>query len=62
MDEYARRVRQLTPFAGIEQALLPGAIEWEREQRSIQEGIPISPRHAQALRKLASECGLPAPL
>jgi L-2-hydroxycarboxylate dehydrogenase (NAD+) len=62
MDEYARRVRQMTPFAGIEQALLPGAIEWEREQRNAQEGIPIGPKHAEALRKLALECDLTAPL
>ena len=62
MDEYARRVRQLTPFAGIEQALLPGAIEWEREQQAAQEGIPIGPRHADALRKLAAECHITPPL
>lgn len=62
MDEYARRVRQMMPFAGVEHARLPGAVEWEREQRSRQEGIPIGPQHAEALRKLASECHLSAPL
>ena len=62
MDEYARRVRQMTPFPGLEQARLPGAIEWEREQRGAQEGIPIGTRHADALRKMAADCSLTSPL
>ncbi len=62
MDEYARRVRQLMPFSGVEHARLPGAVEWEREQRSKQEGIPIGQQHAEALRKLAVEFHLPTPL
>ena len=62
MDEYARRVREMTPFAGIESARLPGAVEWEREQRGMREGIPISRQHAEALRKVAADCGLTHPL
>ena len=62
MDEYARKVRQMMPLPGLDQALLPGAIEWEREQRFAQEGIPVGPRHAEALRKLAVEYGLACPV
>lgn len=62
MDEYARQVRQMQPFPGLDQAALPGMIEWEREQQYAQEGIPIGLRHAATLRKLAAECGLASPL
>jgi LDH2 family malate/lactate/ureidoglycolate dehydrogenase len=62
MDAYARRVRQMRPLPGLDQALLPGAIEREREQRFAQEGIPIGSRDAEALRKLAADCGLAPPL
>jgi len=62
MDEYARRVRRMMPLPGIDAALLPGAIEWERELRSAEEGIPISSRHADALRGLAARHDLTSPL
>ena len=62
MDEYARQVRQMMPFPGIQQAVLPGATEWEQEQRNAQTGIPISPHHAEALRKLSAECSVVAPV
>jgi len=58
MDEYALRVRQMTPLPGIDRALLPGAIEWEREQEYTRAGIPLSAQHLEALRKLGQELGL----
>jgi LDH2 family malate/lactate/ureidoglycolate dehydrogenase len=62
MDEYARRIRQMTPFAGLEDAVLPGEIEWRRELRYAENGIPVGRRHADALRKLAADYSLAAPL
>ena len=61
-DEYSRRVRSMRPLTGFDQAYLPGGIEWEREQEYSRTGIPISADHAEALRKLAGDYGLPAPL
>ncbi|HLK56394.1 MAG TPA: Ldh family oxidoreductase [Chthonomonadaceae bacterium] len=62
MDEYAQKVRQMSPFSGRDKALLPGAIEWERVQRFSEAGIPISARHAESLRKLAADHGLASPV
>ncbi|HZO88207.1 MAG TPA: Ldh family oxidoreductase [Chthonomonadaceae bacterium] len=62
MDEYARQVRQMQPAPGSEKAVLPGGLEWEREQQYRAEGIPVGPRHRQRLQKLAQEFDLPLPL
>jgi LDH2 family malate/lactate/ureidoglycolate dehydrogenase len=62
MDEYSRSVRAMTPFPGLDQALLPGAIEWQREQAWSVSGIPISPVHATTLRRLAADLELPSPV
>lgn len=62
MDDYSRQIRALTPLEGFDQAQLPGQPEAERERRFSTEGIPISNRHADALRQLATECGLEAPV
>jgi L-2-hydroxycarboxylate dehydrogenase (NAD+) len=62
MDAYSRQVRQLAPIPGFEEARLPGQPEWERERRFSVEGIPVSPRHAEMLRALASECELTSPV
>jgi LDH2 family malate/lactate/ureidoglycolate dehydrogenase len=61
MDEYARKVREMTPLPGIDRALLPGAIELENEQAYSQSGIPLSLQHAEALRKLGQDLGLDCP-
>jgi len=61
MDAYARKVRQLEPLPGFDQAYLAGGLEWEREQRYTTEGIPVSPSHAELLRGLAVELDVPAP-
>ena len=62
MDEYARKVRQMMPLPGVDQARLPGAIEWERERRWTEEGIPVGERHAQALRNVAEQYGFACPV
>jgi LDH2 family malate/lactate/ureidoglycolate dehydrogenase len=62
MDAYARRVRELTPLAGEDKATLAGGLEWQRERRYRAEGIPIGPRHARMLRKLAAEFDLAPPV
>jgi L-2-hydroxycarboxylate dehydrogenase (NAD+) len=62
MDEYARKIREMAPLAGFDQAVMAGGLEWERERRYRADGIPVGPRHAGILRKLAEEYGLEAPV
>ena len=62
MDEYARKVRMMMPLPGLDRALLPGAIEWEREQEWAQTGIPVGSRHSQAPRKVAALYDLTCPV
>lgn len=56
----ALRAMQLT-MAKARDAVLPGGLEWEREQRYAREGVPISGKAAQYLEQLAGEFGLQAP-
>ena len=62
MDDYARQVRQLQPLAGYDVALLPGALEWRREQAWAQEGVPVGRRHQEILHDIAAEYGVPPPV
>lgn len=62
MDAYARTVRQMEPLAGLADARLAGAPEWEQEQASRQSGIRLSPPHAALLRTLAADAGLVPPV
>ncbi len=62
MDEYSRKVRQMMPLPGLDQALLPGSIEWERERRYVQKGIPVGKEHAGVLRGLATLYSLTCPV
>jgi LDH2 family malate/lactate/ureidoglycolate dehydrogenase len=61
VDEYARRVRQLTPIEGTEGAFLPGGVEAQREQTYRQTGIPLGPEHRADLETVAQELGITAP-
>lgn len=58
MDAYARAVRQMIPLPGLDDARLPGGVEWERERRGIREGVPVSAKHADALQRLADDYGI----
>ena len=62
MDDYSRQVAQLLPLEGFDAAMLPGQIEWRREQEYRARGIPIGESHAATLRALADDYGLPAPV
>jgi L-2-hydroxycarboxylate dehydrogenase (NAD+) len=62
MDEYARKVRQMKPLAQDHEAALAGELEWKREQRYAVEGIPVGPKHAETLRRVAKEFGVDAPV
>ena len=61
MDEYVRRVGTLKPLEGYEQALTPGGLEADLEQRHRVSGIPVSNRHQQRLQRAADELGLEVP-
>jgi LDH2 family malate/lactate/ureidoglycolate dehydrogenase len=61
VDEYARRVRLLTPIKGTEGAFLPGGVEAQREQTYRQSGIPLGPEHRADLETVAQELGIAAP-
>jgi LDH2 family malate/lactate/ureidoglycolate dehydrogenase len=58
MDAYSRAVRKMAPIPGLDEARLPGGVEWEREKRYAREGVPISPNHARALNQLAEDYGV----
>jgi LDH2 family malate/lactate/ureidoglycolate dehydrogenase len=62
MDEYARRVRELEPLPGYEEAVLAGGLEWERERQFGKDGIQIGIGHAERLRELAETFGLDSPV
>jgi len=61
MDEYVRRVRQLEPLPGSEQAYTPGGVEAARRAEYYSQGIPISPWHQERLEEVAGELGMEVP-
>lgn len=61
MDDFIASVRGLKPFPGEDRALLPGALEWEREQSWASEGIPVGPDHRRDLAAIAAELGVETP-
>ncbi len=61
MDDFIAAVRGLQPFPGEGRALLPGALEWERERAWAVEGIPIGADHQRDLAWIAAELGVETP-
>lgn len=62
MDTYSRKVQQMVPLPGYDRAMLAGTLEWEREQRFSEQGIPVSQHHAEALKSLATQFDLESPV
>lgn len=61
MDDYIRQIAAMRPLPGYDQALLPGAIEHQREQAWETEGVPVGKNHQQALSAVAAELGVATP-
>ena len=61
MDEYARRVRGLAPFPGLDACYLPGGVEAHRERMWRNEGVPVGAEHRTRLADLADELNILRP-
>ena len=61
MDEYARRIRELEPLPGLDQAFMAGGAEAARERQYREEGVPVGPDHRRVLEDLADELGIDTP-
>ena len=61
MDEYIRRISEMRPLPGYDEALLPGAIESQREQLWAVEGVPVGPNHRLRLSDVAHEFDVTTP-
>ena len=61
MDLYVRKVRELSPLTGFQAALLPGAIEAQREREYRESGVPLGKRHRERLEQLAEELEISVP-
>ena len=67
-EAFRARVREiidaslsLRPMAGMDEAALPGTLEWRRERAWRKTGIPIPDDHRAMLEGLAAELGLEPP-
>ncbi len=61
MDEYVRRVQQLKPLPGFDRAYAAGGREEALRKRYERNGIPIGPKHQEALEQAGTEFGVPVP-
>ncbi len=61
VDDHIRHVSRLALLPGYDQSLLPGAIERQREQARVIEGVPTGRRHRQRLSDVAAELEVPTP-
>ena len=61
MDEYVRRVRELTPLPGFDRSFLAGGAEAAQERQYRHEGVPVGQEHRQVLEGLARDLGIEVP-
>jgi LDH2 family malate/lactate/ureidoglycolate dehydrogenase len=61
MHEFMAMVRASRPRPGVSEILLPGELEWRRQQQKLQAGVPLDPIIYDELRTLAADCGVAWP-
>lgn len=61
LDRYHARTRTRTPLSSTTPAVLPGALEAERERAYRAEGVPVSKRHQAAIEAAAARFGVSSP-
>ena len=61
MDRHIAAARRMKPFPGMEQAELPGGLEWKWEREHSSSGILVSDEHRLMLETAAEEVGIESP-
>ena len=62
LAEFIGMVKASRLRPGFKEILLPGELEWRRQQEKSAGGIPLDPEVFEDLRSLAQECGVAWPL
>jgi len=55
-------IKRSRPRPGVTEILLPGELEWRRQQEKLRNGVPLDPEVYADLKQLASELGIAWPL
>jgi LDH2 family malate/lactate/ureidoglycolate dehydrogenase len=58
MQEFMRMIKASRPRPGVREILLPGELEWRRQQEKMAAGVPLDPDVYDDLRALAGELGV----
>ncbi|HIG19060.1 MAG TPA: hypothetical protein EYQ31_18120, partial [Candidatus Handelsmanbacteria bacterium] len=61
MDRHMADVRAMKPFPGLDRAELPGGMEYAWEKENVEQGIPISDEHRDALEQWGEKLGVRSP-
>ena len=62
VDEMGRlAIEQMIPVAGYDEATLPGAVEYRKEQEYRRDGVPIALEDIKRLEECAAEFGVTPP-
>ena len=59
LQEFIGMVKASRTRPGVAEILLPGELEWRRQQEKLRSSVPLDPDVYADLRQLASEVGVP---
>jgi LDH2 family malate/lactate/ureidoglycolate dehydrogenase len=62
LHDFMRMVKASRPRPGVKEILLPGELEWRRQQEKLRHGVPLDPEVYEDLQRLAAETGVAARL
>ena len=55
LHDFMRMVKASRPRPGVKEILLPGELEWRRQQEKLRTGVPLDPEVYDDLQRLAGE-------
>jgi LDH2 family malate/lactate/ureidoglycolate dehydrogenase len=58
LGDFIRMIKGSRTRPGVAEILLPGELEWRRQQEKLAGGVPLDPEVYEDLRQLATECGV----
>ncbi len=58
LGDFTRMVKASRPRPGVAEILLPGELEWRRQQEKLRDGVPLDQEVYEDLKRLASEVGV----